>query len=133
MGSPSGGPSSADPPPLDHSRLGDNLRGMSQETAPAVGLPVSHVPVYDDKAGIRETLDFSRAEWIRGSDQETASSVTPGDVGEHVEIAFVTSEAGDDYVGMRNSAHPEGPILVFTPAEWDAFIEGAKDGEFDEP
>jgi hypothetical protein len=34
---------------------------------------------------------------------------------------------------MRNSAHPEGPVLVFTPAEWDAFILGAKDGEFDEP
>ncbi len=24
-----------------------------------------------------------------------------------------------------------GPVLFFTPAEWDAFIGGAKDGEFD--
>jgi len=24
-----------------------------------------------------------------------------------------------------------GPVLVFTAAEWSAFIEGAKDGEFD--
>ncbi|GAB1640934.1 hypothetical protein KRMM14A1259_13570 [Krasilnikovia sp. MM14-A1259] len=24
-----------------------------------------------------------------------------------------------------------GPVLLFTPAEWDAFIGGAKNGEFD--
>jgi Domain of unknown function (DUF397) len=24
-----------------------------------------------------------------------------------------------------------GPVLVFTAAEWSAFIQGAKDGEFD--
>ncbi len=32
---------------------------------------------------------------------------------------------------MRNGADPDGPVLVFTQAEWDAFVEGAKDGEFD--
>ncbi|MFD1546176.1 DUF397 domain-containing protein [Nonomuraea guangzhouensis] len=30
---------------------------------------------------------------------------------------------------MRDSKGPDGPILSFTPAEWNAFIEGAKDGE----
>lgn len=24
-----------------------------------------------------------------------------------------------------------GPVLIFTPAEWDAFVGGTKDGEFD--
>lgn len=43
-----------------------------------------------------------------------------------VEIAFV-----DGAIAMRDSKHPEGPVLLFTPAEWDAFVEGAKDGEFD--
>ncbi|RJQ81040.1 DUF397 domain-containing protein [Pseudonocardiaceae bacterium YIM PH 21723] len=81
------------------------------------------VPVYDDKAGIRETLDFSKAEWLR------AEEAVGDDETEHVEIAF--HERG--YIGMRNSLQPDGPILVFTPAEWDAFIEGVKDGEFDEP
>jgi hypothetical protein len=33
---------------------------------------------------------------------------------------------------MRNSKQLE-PVLVFTMAEWDAFVAGAKDGEFDEP
>ena len=43
-----------------------------------------------------------------------------------VEIAFV-----DGAIAMRDSKHPEGPVLIFTPGEWDAFVEGAKDGEFD--
>jgi hypothetical protein len=34
---------------------------------------------------------------------------------------------------MRNSADPDGPVLLFTPAEWEAFVLGARDGEFDEP
>jgi hypothetical protein len=32
---------------------------------------------------------------------------------------------------MRNSRHPSGPALVFTDAEIEAFIAGARDGEFD--
>lgn len=43
-----------------------------------------------------------------------------------VEIAFV-----DGAIAMRDSKHPEGPVLLFTAEEWDAFVEGAKDGEFD--
>ncbi|MWK33568.1 DUF397 domain-containing protein [Actinomadura sp. J1-007] len=33
---------------------------------------------------------------------------------------------------MRDAKNPEGPILYFTEAEWDAFILGVKDGEFDD-
>jgi hypothetical protein len=33
-------------------------------------------------------------------------------------------------VAMRNSRHPEGPALVFTPAEFEAFVGGARDGDF---
>jgi Domain of unknown function (DUF397) len=32
---------------------------------------------------------------------------------------------------MRDSKDPAGPRLAFTAAEWDAFIKGVKDGEFD--
>ncbi len=32
---------------------------------------------------------------------------------------------------MRNSGDPDGPKLYFTEAEWDAFVLGVKDGEFD--
>ncbi|MFF0445754.1 DUF397 domain-containing protein [Streptomyces sp. NPDC004609] len=34
-------------------------------------------------------------------------------------------------VAMRNSRHPDGPALVYTPAEIEAMILGVKDGEFD--
>ncbi|GHF67783.1 hypothetical protein GCM10010218_56600 [Streptomyces mashuensis] len=34
-------------------------------------------------------------------------------------------------VAIRNSRHPQGPALVYTRAEIEAFIGGAKDGDFD--
>ena len=37
---------------------------------------------------------------------------------------------GDGTVSVRNSRHPGGPVLTFTAGEWDAFIAGAKLGEF---
>ncbi|MEU4896143.1 DUF397 domain-containing protein [Streptomyces sp. NPDC044780] len=37
----------------------------------------------------------------------------------------------DGEVAMRNSRHPEGPVLVYTQAEIAAFVAGAKSGEFD--
>ena len=38
-----------------------------------------------------------------------------------------------DRVPLRNSRDPDGPVLVFTAPEWDAFVEGVKRGEFDRP
>ena len=46
--------------------------------------------------------------------------------GNCVEVAFL---AGGD-VAMRNSRDPDGAALIFTSAEWDAFLHGARDGEF---
>jgi hypothetical protein len=44
-------------------------------------------------------------------------------------VAFL---AGGE-VAMRNSRHPDGPALVFTAADWDTFIGGARDGNFGRP
>jgi hypothetical protein len=49
--------------------------------------------------------------------------------GNCVEVAFL---AGGD-VALRNSRQPDGPALIFTMAEWDAFLGGARDGEFGSP
>jgi hypothetical protein len=38
----------------------------------------------------------------------------------------------DGRLAVRNSRHPFGPALIYTPAEVAAFIAGAKDGEFDD-
>jgi orotate phosphoribosyltransferase len=32
---------------------------------------------------------------------------------------------------MRNGADPDGDKLYFTEAEWEAFVRGVRDGEFD--
>lgn len=37
----------------------------------------------------------------------------------------------DQHVGVRDSKNPDGGILVFTPSEWAAFVEGVRNGEFD--
>jgi Domain of unknown function (DUF397) len=49
--------------------------------------------------------------------------------GNCVEVAFLA----DGEVAMRNSRDPGGPALIFTRAEWDAFLGGARDGEFGLP
>ncbi|WP_084713540.1 DUF397 domain-containing protein [Streptacidiphilus rugosus] len=65
--------------------------------------------------GSKPPLDLSGAEWL-------SSSQGVGDV----QIAFV-----DGFIAMRDGRSPEGPSLIFTPAEWNAFVLGARDGEFD--
>ena len=62
------------------------------------------------------------ATWIKSSH----SGPTGGNC---VEIAFLP----DGDVAMRNSRHPSGPALVFTRAEWIAFLSGAQAGEFAVP
>jgi hypothetical protein len=42
-----------------------------------------------------------------------------------------TAKLPDGGAAVRNSRYPEGPALIFTRAEWRAFLEGAKDGDFD--
>jgi hypothetical protein len=36
----------------------------------------------------------------------------------------------DGQIGVRDSKNPEGAILRFTPAQWRAFLTGARHGEF---
>ncbi len=34
-------------------------------------------------------------------------------------------------VAIRDSKNPDGPVLRYTQHEWNAFLDGAKNGEFD--
>jgi hypothetical protein len=47
--------------------------------------------------------------------------------GNCVEVAHLPG----DQIGVRDSWHPEGPVLRFTPGEWDAFVSRARLGEYD--
>jgi hypothetical protein len=46
--------------------------------------------------------------------------------GNCVEIAELTAGR----VAIRDSRHPDGPALIFTQAEWAAFLRDVRDGEF---
>ena len=35
-------------------------------------------------------------------------------------------------VAVRNSRYPQGPVLIFSQAEIGAFLDGVKDGDFDD-
>lgn len=43
-----------------------------------------------------------------------------------VEVAFVGGK-----VAVRDTKDRQGPVLLFTAREWEAFLAGARDGEFD--
>ncbi|WP_425570721.1 DUF397 domain-containing protein [Rugosimonospora acidiphila] len=64
-------------------------------------------------------VDLSRAVWRK-------SSASGPNCDNCVEVAFV-----DEAIAVRDSKNPTGPALIFTQDEWDAFVGGAKDGEFD--
>jgi hypothetical protein len=62
-------------------------------------------------------VDLARAEWRKSTRSNTSACV---------EVAFV-----DAQVAVRDSKHKDGAILLFTSAEWEAFIGGVRHGEFD--
>ena len=64
-------------------------------------------------------VDLSRAQWFKSTRSGPNSDNC-------VEVAFV-----DEAIAVRDSKNPHGAALIFPAAEWDAFVGGAKDGEFD--
>lgn len=66
-------------------------------------------------------LDLSAAHWFKSSYSETN--------GQCVEVAHLDGGV----TGVRDSKNPDGPALVFTPAEWDAFTASAHSREFNRP
>lgn len=64
-------------------------------------------------------VDLDQAVWFK-------SSRSGPNCDNCVEVAFVNGA-----IAVRDSKNQTGPALVFTPDEWDAFVGGAKDGEFD--
>ena len=45
--------------------------------------------------------------------------------------ACVETAQADDTMLVRDSKDPDGAILRFTTAEWNAFVAGVRAGEFD--
>lgn len=64
------------------------------------------------------SVDLSGARWFTSSRSQAGQ--------ECVEVAHLNENA----VGVRDSKNPDGGALVFTPAEWDAFLSTARRSGF---
>ncbi|MCX4092617.1 DUF397 domain-containing protein [Nocardia sp. alder85J] len=64
----------------------------------------------------------------RTSEMKWRKSTFSNPSGNCVEVA----DLANGLVAMRNSRDPEGAVLVYTRPEIDAFLRGAKSGEFDD-
>ena len=63
--------------------------------------------------------ELARASWRKSSLSGSSANC--------VETCRLT----DGLVAVRDSKDRLGPVLVFTPAEWEAFRHGLRDSEFD--
>jgi hypothetical protein len=65
------------------------------------------------------SIDLCQQAWRRSGEGSGA-----------IEVAFVDA-LGERWVLMRVSGDPIGRVLVYNRHEWECFVEGAKNGEFD--
>ena len=65
---------------------------------------------------MHETTDLSHAKWFK-------SSFSNGQGGECVEAAINLPSA---VMAVRDSKHPDGPVLLFSADEWRTFTQGVK-------
>jgi hypothetical protein len=72
--------------------------------------------------GVTTATDLPAVDWCISTRSGSGS-------GNCVEAGPVLDGSGR--IAVRHSHHREGAAIVYTRAEWDAFIAGAKDGEFD--
>ncbi len=63
--------------------------------------------------------DLTGARWFKSSHSSGGN--------ECVEVAFV----GGELVGVRDSKNVNGPALMFTPGEWDAFTADVAAGNLE--
>jgi hypothetical protein len=67
--------------------------------------------------------DLDRAIWRKSSGSDEQG-------GECVEVAAL--QGPERAVGLRDSKNPAGPVLAFTPSEWNEFLTRIKAGTVDE-
>ena len=69
-------------------------------------------------------MDLTGARWRK-------SSYSSSNGGNCVEVAAVARSGSARVVAVRDSKDPDGPVLAFTHAEWQAFVRGVQAGELD--
>lgn len=97
-------------------RLNDQLRAANELAARR---QAEIIYLRGPESGSQESRGTEVSEWVRAEDCTSS--------GNCVEVRHTQDE-----VLVRNSGDGEdGPVLRFTHDEWDAFLDGVVDGEFD--
>jgi hypothetical protein len=73
----------------------------------------THAPDRPDLAGVAWHISTK-------SDNGGASCVEAGPLAD-----------GSGRVAVRHSHHPNGSVIIYTRVEWEAFLAGVREGEFD--
>jgi hypothetical protein len=68
---------------------------------------------------LKGEFDTAAARWERTTHEDGTPAA--------LEIGY----ADNGLVALRMAEDPEGDVLIYTPSEWEAFVEGVRDGEFD--
>ena len=74
-------------------------------------------------------IDLDTQEWQRSGDADGA-----------IEVAFIPAAAGTgpeagaatEWILLRVAGDPDGRVLVYDRHEWECFLDGARNGEFDD-
>jgi hypothetical protein len=81
-------------------------------------------------------IDVAAQHWRRSGDADDAIEVAM--VGRHGQPApgeapdEKPGDAGADWVLMRVADDPSGRVLVYDRYEWECFLDGVRNGEFDD-
>lgn len=77
-------------------------------------------------------IDVAAQRWRRSGDEDGAIEVAM--VGRHGQPAPAgePDDAGADWVLMRLAGDPSGRVLVYDRHEWECFLDGVRNGEFDD-
>jgi hypothetical protein len=84
------------------------------------------MPAKEKPAAADLGIDLAAQSWQRSGEGVGA-----------IEVAFVRGEnepagTGGEWVLMRVAGDPDTRVLVFDRNEWECFLDGARNGEFDD-
>lgn len=70
-------------------------------------------------------IDVSRQSWERSGEGDGSIEIAVVEIG-------AGAVAGTEWVLMRVAGDPGGRVLVYDRHEWECFLDGARNGEFDD-
>jgi len=73
-------------------------------------------------------VDLATVRWQRAGSSEPG----PGEEGA-LEVATVARPEGGIWVLVRVAGDPDGRVLAYDEHEWECFLDGVRNGEFDVP